>query len=271
MQNITIEYAKNKALEQLRAFEPLTVEETAVDTLRKFPWGELLRGSYDQNKLVRLNLDLDPHGCLGRAALCCAIVEQYFRPHMSRALEYAEICDDWFHYQLMKQWKSVYKSGKVTPPETWLDELLMYEEPHGIILIHGEQIEPLASLFPDQDVQHFGFYRFPAWEAVTSAMVVSQALSVSDPTQRLDLLSKAELLCPETFLVAQARVQPLVELDRMDEALKTLHRLTKMRSTARVFFVLEEVFSEKHPMSMPKYGPDLWGLLKQRLEREIKQ
>lgn len=270
LMQINIEYAKNAANRQLdKYFGLIPIKENPLETVAAFPWKSLITEHYSQEELIKLNLKLDPRGCLGRTALCFAICERFFPNVKPVHLESCEIVNDWFHAVLMRQWQKLYEPGDTDPPGTWIDELLMYEEPHTVAMIFGRQFDPLSVLMDGCEVVHSGIYRFPAWPSVTAGILVSQALSMADPALRVCILDQAEEVCAGLLTVRQARIHALVELGRLDQAHDILLYLAERSPSARTFFVLESLFGEQHPRCPQIYGPELWNLLQKRIQSQI--
>jgi len=267
----TTENVRQLALDALNRcapdFRPL---DTAEATLASFPWKKFIGSQIsDQAELSRLNLELDPKGCLGRVALCFAIIEKHFPAEFER-FEYGEVTVDWFWLKLMKQWKDHYDPALTPLPEGWVDELLMYEEPHGVVVGKGGyQFDPLSVLMVGQQVWHPGAFTYEPWPAITSAMFVSQSLLAQNPLEKLRLLREAESACPGTCLVKQNRVLPLTMIGCNVEAAGILRNLASVRPSARLFFVLETLFGEKHEACRKIYGDRLWSILRSRLEMEV--
>ncbi len=268
--HIKIEYTRIQAQESLEDIaSDFLPNETVEETLENFPWEPFLGGTHSQEDLCRLNVVIDPKSCLGRVAICFAIIDRFFPTEVEK-YQYGEVTVDWFWLVLMNQWKNHYSSDGRELPDGWIDELLMYEEPHGIIVSdHAYQFEPLSIMTGPQNVWHPGASTFSPWSAITSALVVSHAILEQDPQEKIRILDEAEEICPNTCLVKQNRVEPLILLNRYDEAKNYLNEVIALRPNSRSFFVLESFFGEKSEVCQRLYGQRLWGKIRNRLEKEV--
>jgi hypothetical protein len=270
--NITNELARRLALEWLATYRTrYIVENTPIKTLRTFHWGDLIKGEYDQEQMTKFCLSLDPRGCLGRVALCLAICEQHFAGS-EWTFRYGEVRNDFFRGILMDQWQTEYSVGQTVPDDSWFTELLMYDEPHAIIVVNDtDQFDPLSMAVPDFEVHHGDVVLFNGWNAVACSMAISQAITEKDPARRLAALEAADTLCPGTSQLKEAKVHAFVELGMLSEAETTLRELVFTRPTAKVFWILETVFNTDHPARRTLFDDCLWSHLKRCLEREVSQ
>jgi len=172
-------------------------------------------------------LNFDPEGCFGRTARAAAVLTRHF-PDV--VVQYAEVWEDYLRNTLL-----VHRDREI---ETFSQELLSYEEPHAVVLINGHQFDPLSTVM-EQEIIHPVVGAFPLWEGLASAWEVASASRHPEPQGQLDMLEQAEKLCPGTTLVAENMIQPLMELDREDEAIALLADVVKnRRRTARGLYLL---------------------------------
>ncbi|MFA5047836.1 MAG: hypothetical protein WC516_02215 [Patescibacteria group bacterium] len=253
------------------AFSPA---KNAWDTLRSIPWKELCTGSFSQDDMAAMNLVLDPRSCLGRVALMIAVVEKYF-PELMPQVRCAEVTSDFFRGLMLKQWGTVYSPDNL-PPEGWVEELLMYEEPHAILVIDGRQddrqFDPLFCVYaekancPVDDLAHPAVCEFSPWEAVTTFRLVSEAFWESKPAEQLRLLREADSICPGTCLVMHNMVGPLMLLcsegdaAKGEEAQRLLERICDLSPNVRALTCLRHFFGPSH-QARDGYDPYLLALL----------
>lgn len=254
------------------AFKP---RSTLESTLQMIPWKELCAGNFSQPEMAELNLRLDPRSCLGRTALMVHISRTYFPDDFPKT-RVAEVRSDFFRRLLLNQWGPLFHKDNL-PPESWLAEILMYEEPHAIMVTNGRQFDPLFYVYSDETRCRTDFLRHPAvrefspWEAITAFWMVSKAYQIQDAQKRLDLLGEAEIICPDTCLVRQFMVEPILSLDKINgenRARLIVRDLCHQSPSVRQLFVLETLFGEEHN-AKSTYGPDLWPLLEGHLLRRI--
>jgi hypothetical protein len=264
--------ARDRALQTLGHIAPNFKPSPSLEsTLSMFPWRSFIENQTqpDQSTLHEYNLALDPRACLGKVALCFAIVERHF-PARFEEFSFGEILTDWFQSEIMQQWTTFYRFEEALP-DGWLQELLMYEEPHGVF-VHSatkRQFDPLQVMIPNKKVHHPRIKQHNPWSAIASAQLVSRALQEVDPIRQIDLLDEAEEVCPGTCLVQENRVAPLVALEHYSEAYSTLIRFTGIRPTARLFFILETLFGYHHIRRAELYDEKLWEQIKDLLETEV--
>lgn len=266
---IKINDVKAKAIEVLETLTPnFLPKEDIKSTLESYPWPDVVGDNTTQEELSQINQELNPRSCLGRAALSFAILEKYFKGQADQ-FEYGEVLEDWFWNTLMTQWRTYYEPKSIPLPEGWVNELLTYEEPHAVMVGRNDfQFEPLSTLIK-KEVRHPKTNSYPIWPAITSAFIVSEAISEKDPMNKLKLLEDAEKICPNTALVKQNRIEPLILLGRDEEARSILKEIIAIKPNSRAFFMLETLFDDKSDMCNNIYTSSLWSQIKDELESEI--
>jgi len=248
--------------------------ETIWKTLGCIHWNHLCTGNFSQQDIAVMNLALDPHSCLGRIALSISLIEKYF-PELTPEVRCAEVTSDFFRAQMLRQWSERYSSQKL-PPEGWLEELLMYEEPHAILTIGGQQFDPLFCLFaggiryPGEEMVHPAVQEFSSWEAVTAFRLVSKANLLTNIEQKVDLLRKANSVCPGTCLVWQNLIGPLMLIggeDDISESKLLLTGLCDVAPSIRSLMSLRLCFGETHHATS-EYDEHLFSLLETTVGKE---
>jgi len=250
-------------------------KDNAYETLVSMDWSKLCQGFYEQKTLAEMNLELDPKGCLGRTALAAALVEEYFP---DTRLQYAEVNRDYFRDMLLWQWRALY-NNLLLPGDDWIEEFLIYEEPHSVLIVDGKQFDPLFCVYASQTggsieaLEHPSITSFPLWEAMVAARMTSEAWLIQDKKRKLEKLREAERVCPGTAIVKQNLIEPLLDMgtvDGYDEALRGVRDLCDNRPTVRSFLALEEVFGERHRHSRKDlYDDVLWEILSNYVKRMI--
>jgi hypothetical protein len=183
----------------------------------------------DQDEMIKANLSLADSSCLGRVAQAGAIIEKLF-PLLR--LEFGEIWQDrlasWLIEDLAK-----YPKKKLDPG--FMQELLMYEEPHAVLVIEGVQFEPLSNVL-EIEINHPRVQSFPLWEGIASSYLVSLANTQTNQTKRLSLLDQAEKICPNTTLVKENQCESLESLGKLTELKDNLSWLLERRPVARTLY-----------------------------------
>lgn len=205
---------------------PFEVRGTLKETLRTIHW-TLGEEVFSQDEVARMNLVLDSASCLGRLAVCAAIAEEYF-PNVRIAA--GEVLQDMFRDMALDMLR---KSG---PEESLLREILLYEEPHAVLLVNSDQYDPIADIL-DMTVVHARIKEFPIWKFLAAAVTVSEANLESDILKRRRILEEAECMCPGMALVEEAMVGAMSLLEGYDvkAALKWCY---ERRPTARTLVAL---------------------------------
>lgn len=238
---------------------------TPLNTLFSLNWEDLCDGDFGQGDMARMNLGLDPRSCLGRSALAVTIIERFFP---EAEVKCAEVAQDMFRELLLQQWGKIYNTRN-WPPDSWLEELLMYEEPHSIVMVDGKQFDPLFCVYAQrancsvENLFHPGVIEFPAWEEIAAARMVSEAWLEPNPETKLEVLRAANEICPRTIIVRQNIVQPLLSTGRDEdflEAWKITRALCDESPNVRGLMVLEDVFGEVGSRKN-EYTRDLWAML----------
>jgi hypothetical protein len=183
-----------------------------------------------QSIIARQNLELDPQSCLGRVAVTAAIMQQC---HPESTLEFGEVLDDFFRNILLDRLKQYPVFGL---DDGFMQELLMYEEPHAVVMVDGQQFEPLSIEY-GEFVTHAKVEIFPnIWNAIAASATVSEAWWAKDPGEKLRILKIAASLCPGLTLVQENIVGALVMLDDVVSAISILEQLLKRRPCARSLY-----------------------------------
>lgn len=186
----------------------------------------------DQETVAKQNLELDPQSCLGRVAVIAAIMEQY---HSKTSLLLGEVWNDYFKELMIRKLRI---APSLADDPSFMQELLMYEEPHAVIVADGvQQLEPLSLEFGEL-IKHPTVETFPLWEALAASATVSEAWLENDPSKRLVLLNQAEEVCPGLTLVIENMVESYELLGRLDEAIASVRWALKRRPCARTLYVM---------------------------------
>lgn len=240
-----------------RADKLITVEvgPDPIATLRSIKWANRPQSVYDQAEVARANLNLDPRYCLGRSAVCAAVIEKYFPTTTVAALE---VMQDMLRNLMVQDLPSH------SMDESYVQELLSYEEPHFALLLGVYQYDPLESFFEQSvRIEHKQVRVLPIWKAIAAAVLVSYASFEISPSARLEVLLHAERVCPELLLIQENKVEPLIALGQTSEALRILEHVLQERPHARCMFVLWGLTQELryYNMLVRKYGLTAFQLI----------
>lgn len=186
----------------------------------------------DQEETARQAEQLDCRNCLGRLATGAMLFERHFP---GAHIEYGEVLNNAFRTMLLAKVKQ-HRNDK-----SYLLEILMYEEPHCIPVMNGQQYEPLSLEWGRPVVHtivHPRIATYPVWESVAAARQVSVANLQIDPQQRLELLYKAQDLQPGLVVVDQSLAATHGLLGNAAEAATLARTCFERRPTARTALYL---------------------------------
>jgi hypothetical protein len=224
-----IESVKKLAEEKIKE-KGFRLYGSPIETLKGLHFNIPVDDYFTQNDLTHMNLELDERSCLGRLAQASAFIEQNFS---GSNFKYGEVWKDMLASILIKRLEDEPELGN---DPTYLRELLMYEEPHSVILVNGNQYDPL-SVGLDFEIVHPTVMGFDLWEGIASSYMVSESYLEQDLGERLKILDEAEKICPGTTFVRENTINPLYELGRTEEANTALEWVLERRPCARTLYV----------------------------------
>ncbi|MFA5961466.1 MAG: hypothetical protein WC848_02170 [Parcubacteria group bacterium] len=232
----------------------------AVSLLRNFPFYFSTDQNISQLQIATYNLELDGRGCLGKVAQAGAVVEKEF-PEVKLML--GEVLEDFFCNILLDILKK-----DPDQPDSFFEELLMYEEPHSVLVVDGKQFEPLSIPF-ERDVSHPKIKALPFWEAVTASRLISMAWLEKNPYRKIRILAEAEKICPGMIATKENLSSYLLLVDEEREAIKLAEETLSIRPTARSMYFLYLLTKDKKYIELveTKYSPVVVHLL----EKEVMQ
>ncbi len=201
--------------------------------LRSFPWDFSKQSSASVEVTSPLVMSLDPGCCFGKTVLAGLIAEAH-----GVDVQFGEVRTDYLRNFMIHHIMRSLAGG--TYEESMLIELLMYEEPHSVILFDGEiQFDPISVVLRET-ILHPVVKEFPFWDAVLSAVVIAESFLEQDLRKRLDMIDKADRVCPGTSLVLEARAAHSVLTSDPGASDLILHA-TELRPTAAMFYALIEL------------------------------
>jgi hypothetical protein len=201
-----------------------------ISTLKTVRFNIPFEQSVNQDDIVCWNLELDTRSCFGRVAQAAAVVEKHFP---NEQIYFAEVWEDALRNILLKKMRE--KPAHRFDP-SFMEELLMYEEPHAVLLIDGVQFDPLSNQL-GFEVIHPRVEKFSLWKGIASSHLVSVSHKEADPEKKLATLEEAERICPGTTVVRENLALPLELLGRTSELIETVEWCLEKRLCARTLYV----------------------------------
>jgi len=234
---------------------------TPLETLRHLEFEIPFGNSVDQEKIREANMTLDAYGCLGRVAQSAAIIEKHFP---DAAIKIGEVWIDALRNMLLHPLLMT----REVKEESYYEEILMYEEPHAVLLVEGKQFEPL-SVPLKMDIYHPLVQEFPLWEGITSSHLVSFSQLEESPTRRMVILMQAEKICPGTTLVQENKIGLLHFMNFTGEAIALAKDVLEKRPVARTFYFLYLVTGDDKYREIieRKYMPETFKFLEKEVEK----
>ncbi|MEI6316262.1 MAG: hypothetical protein WCO65_00870 [bacterium] len=207
-----------------------------ITFLHSLPW-EIPNGpAFSEEEVARMNIDFDVRGCFGRALKAAVLVEKYFP---NETFYNGEVLEDLLRSMLMK---------KVTPEkwhdDTYVAEILQYENPHVAIVWNDSQFDPIFSLLTDrpETLKHPSILKHSQWEGLYCYYLVSSGMLLfrqkQNPNLYLQALKQAEAICPHMLLVKENLVSALCALNRFDESVAIAKSLVGKRKDAKMLWFL---------------------------------
>jgi hypothetical protein len=120
----------------------------------------------------------------------------------------------------------------------------MYELPHSVIIVDGQQFDPL-SISVGFELEH-RVKPFLFWEHVLAAIYAAEADFAPGFDEKIELLDKAEEICPGFILLKEKRAGLLMSKNdpRGVELLKKVHKIRPVAGNLFALWALEG-FSEE--------------------------
>lgn len=205
--------------------------DNPIDFLKEYPWADIIpvNKQFTQEELRSLNAVFDPRSCFGRIVLALLLVEKYFIGH---SVQLAEVLQDELALRMMRLLEHEDDPKKRMEISK---ELLMYEEPHLVIVVDGQQFDPLSALVGN--IKHPKVLRHDPWSTVVASQLLDVALDSADLEVRLTHLKRVNEMCPNLVFIKEnlAAVKLLAE---DPDYLNYLHEVIQIRPNARLLYML---------------------------------
>lgn len=227
METPTVEDIKKLAYSQMDKLNITIIEHDPISTLTNIVWPES-KSRYTQLEVRQANFELNPTFCFGRAAVCLAVMEKYFSQYKT---ELAEVLEDGLAKLLLDQMP--------TNPETsYLEEILMYEDPHSIVIIAGAQFDPII-VQHNLGIKHPRVNILPGWETILTEYYLSLYNNTDKLAEKIFYHAKAEKLCPKIVNIKENKIELMVSLGKSDaEIIALMKTILEIRPTARLLYSL---------------------------------
>lgn len=206
------------------------VNENPIKTLKTIQFNiPVESGSIAQKEIALKNIKLCQSSCLGRTAQSAAIIERH---HPNCIIEVAEVWKDSFQCIMLQK---LSKNPRHAHDKSFMQELLLYEEPHSILIIDGVQFDPLSIVF-GTDIVHPKINTYPLWESIAASILIAESHLTNLTFKKLNILHRADTICPGLTTVAENIVEPYLSSDNIDKAMKNLLWALGERPCARALY-----------------------------------
>ncbi len=220
---------KNLANTKIQSLE-YTAKDCPLETLKTIefdiPFGS---DQINQTEIAILNTKLDESSCLGRTAQSIAIIERH---HPNCCIQVAEVWEDYFQLIMLKKLHDNHRNAQ---DSSFMRELLLYEEPHSVLIIDGVQFDPLSVIY-GSEVVHPKIKVFSPWESISAYINVSESYLTNSATEKLNILNKADNILPGSTIVAENMVEAHLLTTDINHALRNLFWALEKRPCARTLY-----------------------------------
>lgn len=250
--NATPDQVRSFALKQLAASKWCYSGNTLKD--------ELLRNtSLDDfepaENFAELNLILDTRSCFGRTARCAAFAETYYNNDNKLELFAGDVIIDWFREVIGENMQA-----QILKHPEMLNDVLMYEDPHVVLIINGEQFDPLSKImgFP---VIHPKVEKYPVWEYIHSGMLCSVCISTDDIAVKKIALQRAAVYGSTIeYLYMLSHISIL--LDDIATVISTCEEILKKKKSARSMWVINSLNGKYKDELTKEYTSEVFNFFK---------
>lgn len=246
-------------------------------TLFNFPWDlkfDAINANSNffqesQKNIACHNLALNGRSYLGRIAQAAALVETQFS--LRHLITYGEVLSDRLRQDLLNRIRLEGLPENSIHREERLLEILLYEEPHAVILVDGIQFDPLSTIYPIEII-HPKIQEHEIWSAIASSMLVSVAQLKDSPELKLEILEEAERLSPGLAMIVKNRAEAYLLLKQKAKAIVLLESFLIQKSCARTLFLLWRLTDNRdyYNWLCDEYTPSMVRIL-QKESGEINQ
>lgn len=201
--------------------------ENPIEALMQLEWDcSTDISKISQKDLAAANHRLDERFCLGRTAKAGAFVDKWFP---GSELSFGEVRQDVLRDYMLQMMGD-------NPSTSQVEELLMYEEPHGIIVVDGQQFDPLSKNV-GRMLQHPQVAQAPIWEGIAAEWLGSKVIFNTDLEDKLGTIEYALQLSPNSTNALAIRAANYLEWGMDYEAMRDLETVIQLRPNARSLFI----------------------------------
>ncbi len=232
---LSLESFKAKAFELFGAEEAKMTSSDPISFLYAQEWNIPNGSAFPEDEMARMNVRLDDRGCFGRAVKAAVLVEKYFP---GEQLMYGEVLEDLLRAMLLQD---------ITPAnwhdDTYIAEILQYENPHAIIVCGSKQFDPLFLSLDATPARcrHPRIAEHDIWNGLYATYLTSYANIVDSEkgsVESISILRIAEKMCPSLILTQELIASRLGMLQLFHESIPILEEVAKKRTDAKILFIL---------------------------------
>jgi tetratricopeptide (TPR) repeat protein len=239
---MTLDQFKTKARKAFRADKTETVCKDPISFLYSLEWSIPNGPAFSEEVMAQMNVDFDENGCFGRALKAAVLCEQIFPTCVMYA---GEVCEDLLRSMILQQ-----ACAEKWNDETFIAELLQYENPHIVILdSEGGQFDPIFTHLSDspEKLKHPQVLKHTLWEGLYCSYLISQAMLYrnSDVDAYLQILQTAHSLSPSMILAKENLASAYCLIGQYDKSIGYAKEVVEKRKDAKTLFFLWKLTDDK--------------------------
>lgn len=199
-----------------------------------------------------LNLNLSPKSCFGRLALAGAFAEKYYS---ISDLYACDVIEDWFRVMVSKDMQT-----HILKEPSLINEVLMYEDPHLILMVGDAQFEPLSKVIGGY-ISHPKIEKYPLWELVLSGMLCAVVRTSNEISTKRLALQKAKLFGETIELLYMQIFLSTLEED-FEQVVSLSEQLLKRKKSARAKHAIYALTGKYRDELIKEYTPEIFNFFR---------
>lgn len=206
-----------------------------ISFLYSLEWKIPNGAAFSEKKVAEMNITFNETGCFGRALKAAVLCEQFFPRY---TLYTGEVCEDLLRAMMLDQ-----SSEEKWNDETYIVELLQYEDPHIVIVDEeGKQFDPIFVQLSNLPwtLSHPSVRKHDLWIGLYCAYLVSVSHQYrnSNIGTYQSILEQASSLCSEMVLVKENLSSMYCLIGQDKKSIELGKEASGIRKDAKILFFL---------------------------------